>query len=360
VHEDDERYMRRALELAARPAFTSPNPRVGAVLVRLGDVIGEGRHEGSGTQHAEAIALQGSDARGATLYVNLEPCAHHGKMPPCTDAVLASGVERVVVAIEDPDERVSGRGLAALRSAGIEVSLGTCADEARELNAAFLHHRTTGRPFVTLKVALSIDGRMGAADGTSRWITGEASRRRVHSRRLESDAVLVGSGTVREDDPSLLVTEVSAPRQPLRVVVDSRGTVPADAHLFDSREPILVATTERADHDVQTRWKENGAEVAVLSETASGVDLAELLDLLGRRDVVELYCEGGGRLATSLLAEHLVDRLEVFHAPILLGSGGPGLGDIGVATISDALRWKVSSVERLGDDSLTVLDRLEV
>jgi diaminohydroxyphosphoribosylaminopyrimidine deaminase/5-amino-6-(5-phosphoribosylamino)uracil reductase len=359
VQEDDERYMRRALELAARPPFTSPNPRVGAVLVRLGDVIGEGRHEGSGTSHAEAVALNGVDARGATLYVNLEPCAHHGKMPPCTDAVLASGVERVVVAIEDPDERVSGRGLTALRAAGIDVVVGTCADEARELNAAFLHHRTTGRPFVTLKIALSLDGRMGASDGTSRWITGEAARRRVHARRLESDAVLVGSGTVREDDPSLLVTEVAASRQPLRVVVDSSGSVPPEARLFNSPEPVLIATTERADHDVQTRWKEKGAEVAVLSETSSGVDLAEFLDLLGRREVVELYCEGGGRLATSLLAQRLVDRLEVFHAPILLGSGGPGLSDIGVSTISDALRWKVTAVERLGDDSLTVLGRVE-
>ncbi|MEA2498829.1 MAG: diaminohydroxyphosphoribosylaminopyrimidine deaminase [Actinomycetota bacterium] len=351
----DEEYMERALELARGPAATSPNPRVGAVLVRAGEIIGEGAHEGSGTPHAEAVALEGADARGATLYVTLEPCAHFGKKPPCTDAIIASGVTRVVAAIEDPDERVRGRGFAALRAAGIEVSEGTCAAEAEKLNAPFLHHRRSGKPYVTLKLALSLDGRMAAPDGSSRWITGPLARRHVHARRLESDMVLVGAGTVLADDPSLLVTEVPATRQPLRAVVDSRGVVPPTARILDGAAKTLIATTHASSHEIQTAWKEAGAEVLVLSGSEGDVDLAELLETLGRREVVEIYCEGGARLATSLLGQGLVNRLEVFHAPLLLGAGGPALGDLGIKAIGDASAWTVEDVERVEDDVLTIL-----
>jgi diaminohydroxyphosphoribosylaminopyrimidine deaminase/5-amino-6-(5-phosphoribosylamino)uracil reductase len=354
---DDERFMALAIGLARRPPFTSPNPRVGAVLVRNGDVIGEGWYAGIGTPHAEAAALAGVDARGATMYVTLEPCCFQGRNPACTEALISSGVERVVAALEDPDARVRGKGFNALRDAGIDVTVGPFADEAADINASFIHHRLTGRPFVTLKLALSADGRLGAADGTSRWITGEAARERVHQRRLEADAVLVGSRTALLDDPALLVTNVAAGRQPLRVVVDASGKLSAEGRLFDGSAPLIIATTDRSPHDVQTAWKEAGAEVMVLSSTPEGVDLGELLKLLGDRDVVEVYCEGGATLATTLLRDDLIHRLELYHAPLLLGSGGPMLGDLGVRTMSDSVRWRVRSVERLDDDVLTVYEK---
>ncbi|MEA2460963.1 MAG: diaminohydroxyphosphoribosylaminopyrimidine deaminase [Actinomycetota bacterium] len=354
---DDERYMALAIDLARRPPFTSPNPRVGAVVVRFGDILSEGAHEGAGTPHAEAVALAGIDASGSTLYVNLEPCAFHGRTPPCADAVVSAGVERVVVAIQDPDPRVDGRGLTVLRDAGIDVEVGILAREAETLNAPFLHHRRTGRPYVTLKLALSMDGKMGASDGTSRWITGPEARRRVHARRLEADAVLIGTGTAIVDDPTLLVTNVPAARQPRRIVVDSRGTLVAGGKLFDGSAPLTIATTPAASHDVQTAWKEAGAEVSVLSGTSDGVDLPELLDALGKQEVMELYCEGGAALATSLLRDDVVDRLEIYHAPLLLGGGGPQLGSLGVHSMSEAERWEVTSVERVGEDLLTTLVR---
>lgn len=359
MQEEDERFMRLALDLARRPPFTSPNPRVGAVLVRFGDIISEGIHCGVGTGHAEAVALQDVDASGATLYVNLEPCAHHGRTPPCSDAIVEKGVARVVVAISDPDPRVDGRGLDVLRAAGIDVHLGTLAGEAQRLNAPFFHHRRTGRPYVTLKLALSLDGKMGAPDGSSHWITGPDARRRVHARRLEADAVLVGARTAALDDPSLLVRDVPASRQPLRVVVDSSGTLSPTRQLFDRSAPLMIATTSASSHEVQTAWKEAGAEVVVLSEVAAGVSLGELLAILGERDVVELYCEGGAALATSFLGEGLADRLEIYHAPLLLGAGGPQIGSLGVESMADARRWNVMSVEHVGDDVLTTLDRSE-
>jgi diaminohydroxyphosphoribosylaminopyrimidine deaminase/5-amino-6-(5-phosphoribosylamino)uracil reductase len=359
VQQEDERFMRLALDLARRPAFTSPNPRVGAVIVRSGDIIAEGAHMGAGTLHAEAVALQGVDAEGATLYVNLEPCAFHGRTPPCAQAIVAAGIRKVLVAIQDPDNRVDGRGLTVLRDAGIEVDVGLLAEEAAALNAPFIHHRLTGRPYVTLKLALSMDGKMGAADGTSRWITGPEARRRVHERRLEADAVLVGARTAILDDPSLSVTNVPSARQPRRIVVDSRGSLPPEGKLFDGSAPLTIATTSLSTHETQTAWKEAGAEVMELSEKGAGVDLHELLAALGKEQVVELYCEGGAALATSFLRDDLADRLEIYHAPLLLGEEGPELGSLGVASMSDATRWQVSSVERVGEDVLTTLIRNE-
>ena len=210
--------MHRALALARSAPFTSPNPRVGAVIVKEGSIIGEGAHQGVGTAHAETAALEGAgDVRGATVYVTLEPCNHHGHTPPCAPALADAGVARVVVALEDPDDRVSGAGLELLRSAGVEVSTGLLEHQARLLNAPYLHHRTTGRAYLTLKLALTLDGRMAAPDGTSRWITGDDARDYVHRRRLEADAVMVGSGTVATDDPALTVRAVPAGRQPAAV-----------------------------------------------------------------------------------------------------------------------------------------------
>jgi diaminohydroxyphosphoribosylaminopyrimidine deaminase / 5-amino-6-(5-phosphoribosylamino)uracil reductase len=352
----DERFMNRALELAAEPPFTSPNPRVGAVIVRDGEIVAEGKHEGSGTPHAEARALEGTDARGATLYVTLEPCVHHGKMPPCVPTVLEAGISRVVAAIGDPDERVAGKGFDALRAAGIEVVTGVCALAAARQNRAYLHHRSTRRPLVTLKLALSLDGKIAAPDGSSKWITGEMTRRRVHARRLEADAILVGAGTVLLDDPSLTVRDVAAPRQPVRVVCDATGRIPATSKVFGPGE-VIVMTTISAEHPSKTRWKEAGAEVVVVGAGGGGVDLDEVVENLGGRGWIEVYCEGGATLATSLLREDLVDVLELNYGPILIGGDGIGLGELGVTTMGEASRWRLVDFLRMGQDTIVELER---
>lgn len=350
-------FMRRALELAARAAFTSPNPRVGAVFVRGGEVIGEGWHQAAGGEHAEAAVLMSTDVSGAILYVNLEPCIHHGRTPPCAPALVDAGVSGVVIAHEDPDARVRGRGVAFLREHGVDVVSGVLADDALRLNAPYIHHRFTGRSFVTLKLALSLDGRLTAPDGSSRWITGEGARARVHARRAEVDAVMVGAGTVAADDPRLSARHPGVERQPARVLVDATGSIPSTAAAFGGGDRVIVATTDRSPHDVQTSWKEAGAEVVVLAEEASGVDLRALLRRLGRDGIIEVMCEGGARLATSLLREDLVERLELYLAPIVLGGGGDGLGDVGVNAIGEARRWRIERAERIDEDLAVVLQR---
>jgi diaminohydroxyphosphoribosylaminopyrimidine deaminase/5-amino-6-(5-phosphoribosylamino)uracil reductase len=354
----DEAFMARALELARSVPFTAPNPRVGTVLVRDGAVIGEGAHHGAGTPHAEAVALDGVDATGATLYVTLEPCNHEGRMPPCAPAVADAGVVRVVAAVEDPDEKVRGRGFEHLRARGVTVDVGTMEAEAIRLTAGFFKHRTTGRPLVTAKLALSLDGRMTAPDGSARWITGEAARARVHARRLEADAVVVGSQTVLADDPELTVRAVPAPRQPARVVLDARGRVPGDRKVFAPGAEVVVATTDAAPHEAQLAWKEAGAEVLVLpAGTRGGVDVEALLDVLGARTWHELYFEPGATLASSLLRDDLVDRLELHFGAVLLGEGGLALGELGVGSMDSARRFTVTRVEQLGDDVIVELER---
>lgn len=346
--------MERALELARGPAFASPNPRVGAVLIRDGTVIGEGAHEGPGTPHAEALALAGNDARGATLYVTLEPCNHHGRTPPCAPALVDAGVTKVVAAIEDPDQRVSGAGFDVLRGAGVEVETGVLREEAERLNRAYVHHRRTGRSFVSLKLALTLDGRMTAPDGSSQWITGPEARRLVHERRLECDAVMTGAGTVLADNARLTVRDVPARRQPLRVVVDAAGRVPAGAAVLG--EGTIVATTASCPHDVQIAWKESGAEVLVLPESREGVDLSALVAALGERGVVEILCEGGPRLASSLIRDDLAGRLELHYGPVLTG-GGASLAGLGASSMADALRFEIEDTVRAGDDLLVTLVR---
>lgn len=352
-----EELMRRALELALQPPFTSPNPRVGAVVVSDGEVVGEGAHHGAGTPHAEAVALAaaGERARGATVYVTLEPCAHHGRMPPCATALVEAGVARVVAAIEDPDPRVSGSGFDILRGAGIEVEIGVLASEAEAVNRSFLHHRRTGRPLVSLKLALTLDGRLAAPDRTSRWITGPGARGRVHAYRAAVDAVLVGAGTACTDDPELTARDVDAARQPARVVVDAAGRVPPWSRIFSDGE-VVVATTAACPPEAEVAWKEAGAEVLRLPGDRH-VDLRELLAALGERGWLEVMCEGGGELATSLLRADLVDRLELHHGPVLIGRGGPDIGDLGIGTMSEAMQWRLIEVERLDQDVVTVYER---
>jgi diaminohydroxyphosphoribosylaminopyrimidine deaminase/5-amino-6-(5-phosphoribosylamino)uracil reductase len=321
---DDVEHMGRAMELAATVrSATTPNPWVGAVVVSAdsGSVVGEGATAPPGGAHAEVTALRqaGEAARGATLYSTLEPCSHHGRTPPCIEAIIDAGVARVVVGVEDPDPHVAGRGLAALADAGIEVVLGVGADEVSDQLAPYLKHRTTGQPWVVLKMAASLDARTAAPDGTSRWITGEEARRDVHRLRARSDAVLVGAGTVRADDPELTVRlgEDEEYPQPLRVVL---GHAPEGARVHPALE-------------------------------LSG-DLGHVLDELGRRGVLQVLVEGGARVAHDFHAAGLVDRYVLYLAPVFFGGddarplfSGPGAG-----TIGDVWKGKLVSVERLGDD----------
>ena len=359
----DEIFMARALELARGAPFTSPNPRpnprVGALVVRAGRVVGQGRHEGPGDRHAERVALDGVPAAGATLYVTLEPCVHHGRTGPCAPELVGAGLARVVVGMVDPDERVAGRGIAHLRAAGIEVDVGVLETEARLLNAPYLWQRTRRRPLVTLKLALTLDGRLGASDGSSQWITGDEARAAVHRRRAQVDAVLVGAGTVLADDPSLTARAAGAARQPVRVVADSRGIVPPTARAIAGPGEVIVATTARCSHERQTAYKERGAEVLVLEETAAGIDLAALLDHLGGRGYLEVLCEGGATLATELVRVGLVQRLHLFYGPLVTG-GGPALDDLGIATLAHAPRWTLREAGRLGSDFFARLDSPEL
>lgn len=352
----DERFMARAIELARAVPRPSPNPRVGAVVVRHGAIIAEAAHEGLGRPHAERAALYGIDATGCTLYVTLEPCSHQGRTPPCAPALVEAGVRRVVGAMEDPDVRVQGRGFARLRASGVEVSVGVLASEAAALNSAWVYQRRTGRARVTLKLALSLDGRLAAADGSARWITGESARAHVHRRRAEADGIVVGAGTVVSDDPRLTARVSTDMRQPARVIVDSSGRTSGLARVFAAGAQVIVATTERCSHETQMAWKEVGAEVVVLPADPVGVDLTALVGELSRREWVEIYCEGGARLASSLLREGLVDRLELYYGPVLLGSG-PGIAALGIDSMGQASRFRLVESHRFEDDMLMILER---
>jgi diaminohydroxyphosphoribosylaminopyrimidine deaminase/5-amino-6-(5-phosphoribosylamino)uracil reductase len=328
---------------------------VGAVLVRDGRAVGEGFHQAVGRPHAEAVALAaaGGAAAGATCYVTLEPCAHHGRTPPCADALVAAGVARVVAAMADPDRRVAGAGLARLRAAGVEVEVGPGAAAAGEQNAAYLTHRRLGRPRVTLKAAASLDGKVAAPDGTSQWITGPAARADAHRLRAEADAVLVGAGTALADDPRLTARLPGFDgRQPLRVLADAAGRVGTGGHLFDGEAPTLVATTPSAPAAAVEAWAAAGAEVLLCKEAPAGINLEDLARRLGERGVLELLVEGGPRLQASLWAAGLADRLVWYLAPLAIGGDrAPGLlGGSGAATLAGARRLRLASVDRLGDD----------
>jgi len=352
----DEEHMAHAAALAERARRrTAPNPWVGALVVADGAVVGEGATEPPGGRHAEIVALgaAGDAARGATVFTTLEPCSHHGRTPPCADALVAAGVARVVVAIEDPDDQVAGEGVARLRSAGIAVDVGVGADAARLQLAPYLHHRRTGRAFCLVKTALSVDGRTAAADGSSQWITGAAARADAHGLRADSQAVVVGSGTALADRPALTVRDaVPAPEHPpLRVLLDARGRVPAEGPLFDGAAPTLVITTDGAPSAAIDGWRAAGAKVETVPAVAGKVDLAAALGVLGAHGVLQAMVEGGAALHGALLAAGLVDRLTVYVGAALLGAAAkPGLDWPGPATIADAPRLALVGTAVLGDD----------
>jgi diaminohydroxyphosphoribosylaminopyrimidine deaminase/5-amino-6-(5-phosphoribosylamino)uracil reductase len=351
--EQDRLYMTRALELARRGLYsTPPNPAVGCVLVRDGRVVGEGHHRRTGGPHAETFALQaaGEVARGATAYVSLEPCAHFGRTPPCTRALLAAGVARVVCALRDPSR--GGGGLVELAAAGVEVEDGLLAAQAVELNRGFLHRVSRGRPWVTLKIAASLDGRTALAGGASRWITGEASRADVQRLRARASAIVTGIGTVLADDPALTVRDPTLDldgRRPLRVVVDSRLRLPATARVLDDAAPTLVFTTAM-DADAAA-LEARGARVEALAARDGGVDLQALLDRLVELECNEVLVEAGPALSGSLLAAGIVDELVLYLAPCVLGDAAQPMFRLPViARMEERHNFRVHDTERLGED----------
>ena len=354
----DLRTMRAALGLARRGLGNVwPNPAVGCAIVKDGRVVGRGWTQPGGRPHAEAEALAraGEAARGATAYVTLEPCCHWGKTPPCADALIAAGISRVVAAVDDPDLRAAGSGLARLREAGLAVETGLCAAEAAELNAGFFQRVQTGRPLVTLKLAASLDGRIAAASGESRWITGERARERAHLLRAGHDAVMVGSGTVLADDPRLTCRLPGLThRSPVRIVLDGQLRVPATARLLNEarQHPTWVVTTNSANPKRQTTLREAGVEVVLSDRTASGqIDLSAALGLLGERGLTRLLVEGGGRLAAALLRAGLIDRLVWMGAPMLIGRDGiPAIDNLGLDGLADAPRFEHVATEVVGGD----------
>ncbi|TXL66392.1 bifunctional diaminohydroxyphosphoribosylaminopyrimidine deaminase/5-amino-6-(5-phosphoribosylamino)uracil reductase RibD [Zeimonas arvi] len=349
--EADHQHMSRALELAALGMWTTtPNPRVGCVIVRDRQVVGEGWHRRAGEPHAEVLALAQANgaARGATVYLTLEPCSHHGRTPPCVDALLEARVGRVVVAMEDPNPLVSGRGLARLREAGVDVRCGLLEQEARELNIGFVSRMTRRRPWVRMKIAASLDGRTALPDGSSQWITGDAARDDGHAWRARACAILTGIGTVKDDDPRLTVRAVDTPRQPLRVLVDSRLEVDLDANIV--RGGNLLVACARAMPGKAGELRDRGCEVLELPNAQGKVDLPALLAELAGRDINELHVEAGYRLNGSLLREGCVDELLVYLAPTLLGNA-TGMADLlPPDTLAAAPRLWLQAVDRVGDD----------
>jgi len=361
VNPQDARWMQRALELAARAAGrTAPNPVVGAVVVQDGRVVGEGWHQRAGAPHAEAVALAaaGERARGGELYVTLEPCAHSGRTPPCAPAVAHAGIARVVAAIEDPDPRVRGQGLACLRGAGVAVETGVLAAAAERVNEAYLHRVATGRAFVALKAAITLDGRLAADGGDSRWITGEMARERAHELRDTYDAVLVGRGTLATDDPSLDVRLPGERRDPVAVVVDTHLTAPAERRLWRRASEgarVLVATSTSAPPDRAAALERQGVTVVRLPlDPAGRVALDALFADLAARGLNSVMVEGGGELHTACLAAGLVSRVHVFVAPRLLGGRGAPrwIGDLGARRVADAFGLEDLETEAVGGDLL--------
>jgi len=333
------------------------------VIVKAGRVLGRGWTRDGGRPHAETVALAqaGQAARGATAHVSLEPCNHHGQTPPCAQALIDAGVARVVVALTDPDPRVAGGGIARLRAAGIEVVTDVCAAEARAAHAGFLTRVTQGRPMLTLKLATSLDGRIATATGESQWITGPDARRQVHAMRARHDAVLVGAGTARADDPSLTVRGLGVVRQPVRVVVSRRLDLPMDSALMRSARavPVWLCHGPDAPDAARAIWDAAGA---VRLEVAAGfggqLDLAAVMQALGAAGLTRVFCEGGGTLAAGLLACDLVDEMAVMSAGIALGAEGtPAMGAMGIAALDEAPRFALRDVHRLGGDVISLWGR---
>ncbi len=359
----DERWMRLSLSLGRRGlGRTWPNPAVGCVIVRDGRVVGRGWTQPGGRPHGEVMALAqaGKAARGATAYVTLEPCAHHGKTPPCADALIDAGIARVVCAMQDPDPRVQGKGIERMRSAGLRVETGCLTDAARQDHTGFLRRVTDGRPMVTLKLATSFDGRIATASGESRWITGPDARRQVHFLRATHDAVMVGGGTARADDPMLTVRGLGMSWQPVRVVCDTRLSVDPSGRLGRSARDVPLWMCHGSDAPARARenWHATGAALIECRAGADGLDIVDVLHRLGQRGLTRLFCEGGGQLAASLLAEDMVDRMVGFTAGLVLGADGrPAIGALPGMSLDEHHRFSLTRVHVVGPDVMHVWSR---
>lgn len=347
----DHGFMSRALDLARLGLYTTtPNPRVGCVIVKDGVVVGEGWHRRAGEPHAEIVALgeAGGRARGATVYVTLEPCSHFGRTPPCVDALAEARVARVIAAMEDPNPNVNGRGLRRLREAGVDVRCGLLQQEAAELNVGFVARMARGRPWLRMKVAASLDGLTALPDGTSRWITGEDARRDGHAWRARACAILTGIGTVRDDDPQLDVRDVDTPRQPVKVLVDSRLEVPLEARLLKGAPAWIACTVDNPDKTRELR--DRGCEVIRVPDVGGKVDLAALVGELAARGLNEVHVEAGYKLNGSLVRAGVVDELLMYVAPSLLGKGLPAFDLEAPAGLDGRLGLRFTDIERLGAD----------
>lgn len=348
----DEFFMQLALRLGEEGRMTAPpNPWVGCVIVKNGEIVGRGYHESPGKPHAEIVALKeaGMRAIGATAYVSLEPCSHYGRTPPCINEVLASGISRVVIPFTDPDPQVSGRGIEALKITGVQVTYGVCEEEARKSLAPYLHHRKHHIPYIVLKGALSLDGKIAAPDGSSQWITGEKARWDTHKQRAESQAILIGAQTALIDKPRLNVRGIeSISSSPLRVIVDGRGIVPAEGPLFDlDLGKTLIFTSNACNREVLLGWEKRGVEVISLGEE---VDLREACLILGKRGVLQLLVEGGSTLFQSFIEKKLFSRLSLYFGSCLLGNGLPFYAKENLLNIAERLKLKLEDVRRFDDD----------
>lgn len=350
----DARWMRHALALAETSLYiTSPNPRVGCIIVRDETVVGQGATQQVGGPHAEVVALRDAQAKGqvvsgSTVYVTLEPCSHHGRTPPCVDALIAAAPERVVIAMCDPNPLVGGKGVERLRAAGIAVTLGVCSDEALALNAGFVSRMTRGLPWVWLKSATSLDGHTALPDGASQWITGPLSRADGHHWRARSCVVLTGIGTVRADNPQLNVREVETPRQPARAIIDTRFEVSEDASVFDGGKVWVFVC--RNDSAKAQRLAERNVDVVVMPSMAAGIDLPSVLRWLAAHEINEVHVEAGARLSGALLETGCVDELLVYMAPMLLGQGRGMARMPAVASLEAAERFEFVEAMPVGTD----------
>ncbi len=356
----DDAHMRHALALGARGlGQTWPNPAVGCVIVQGDRIVGRGWTQPGGRPHAEQMALDqaGAAARGATAYVTLEPCAHHGHTPPCAEALLAAGVARVVTALTDPDPRVSGRGHSMLRSAGIAVTENVCAGEAAAANAGFLKRVTRGMPFVTVKLGMSLDGRIAMAGGESRWITGPASRRRVHAMRMAHDAVMVGSGTAVADDPDLTVRDLGAQHQPVRILIDGHLRHSAASRLGQTarQSPVWVLHAEGATAANVAAWGAAGATCIAVPATGGHVDIRQALGKLAERGITRILVEGGAGLAGAIIRAGLADQLALFSGGVLIGADGTAaIAPLIAQKLGDAPRLTLQDIQQTGGDTFSL------
>lgn len=352
THPEDHLFMSRALQLAELGLFTTtPNPRVGCIIVKENKKVGEGWHRKAGEPHAEILALQmaGERARGATIYVTLEPCNHHGRTRPCTDALIQAGIKRVVAAMQDPNPLVAGQGLEILRAANIEVTVGVMENEARELNIGFVSRMTRNRPWVRMKIAASLDGKTALRNGQSQWITGPDARKDGHRWRARACAILTGIGTVRDDNPQLNVREIETTRQPLRVVVDSKLETPTDAKILQGSNVLIACAIENETLAAPLRAK--GAEIIVIPNASGKVELPQLLNELAQRGINELHVEAGYKLNGSLLREGLVDELLIYLAPCFLGEGAQGMANLTeLVDLKDKLSLRIVDTRMVGSD----------